>query len=79
MVVSTFETWLSAQMAARGIRSAGWLARESGLPVAEVADWLVGRSVPGDAACAQLAQHWGLPDEAVKRWAIPLPKLAGRR
>jgi hypothetical protein len=71
---SPFESWLNAEMAARGIRSAGWLAREVGLDATQVADWMLGRAVPDDAACARLAAHWGLPEQAVRTQAVPLPR-----
>ena len=71
---SPFEGWLNAEMARRGIRSAGWLARDAGLDRAQVADWMLGRAVPDGAACARLAAHWRLPDQAVRAWAVPLVK-----
>ena len=73
-MVGTFEAWFNAEMAKRGIRSAGWLAREAGLNPADVADWMLGRSVPDPAACAVLAGHWRLPVDDVRRVAVPLVK-----
>lgn len=73
-MVGSFEAWFNTEMARRGIRSAGWLAREAGLNPIDVADWMIGRSVPDAAACAVLARHWRLDAESVRSLAVPLAK-----
>jgi hypothetical protein len=73
-MAGTFETWFNAEMARRGIRSAGWLARESGLNPVDVADWMIGRSVPDRAACAVLASRWDLTVDEVASYAVPLAR-----
>lgn len=60
-----FESWLGSQMQVHGVRSAGRLAREAGLEPARVADWVVGRSVPDDHECGQLAIYFNVAVEEV--------------
>ena len=70
-MAGTFESWLAAEMAARGIRSARRLALDAGLDPARVADWLVGASMPSDEECATLAAYLGVDAAWVRERRFP--------
>jgi hypothetical protein len=70
-VTGTFEGWLAAEMAARGIRSARRLALDAGLDPAHVADWVVGAGMPSDEECATLAAYLGVDAAWVRERRFP--------
>jgi hypothetical protein len=70
-VTTTFDVWLNAEMAARGIKSARRLALESGLDADRVADWVLGTAMPSDVECAKLAGYLKLPANEVEERRFP--------
>lgn len=71
MAIQTFESWLTAQMSSRGIKSARRLGLETGLDPSRVSDWLLGTSVPSDDECAVLAGYFDAPVAEVLERRFP--------
>lgn len=67
----TFDGWLNAEMASRGIRSARRLAMEAGLDSDRVADWVLGTAQPSDEECDQLAAYFKMSAEEVRERRFP--------
>jgi hypothetical protein len=67
----SFESWLNAEMAARGIRSARRLALEAGLDSDRVADWVLGTGLPNDDECEKLATYFKVPVGEVQERRFP--------
>jgi hypothetical protein len=70
-VTGTFDGWLNAEMASRGIRSARRLALEAGLDADRVADWLLGTGMPTDPECDRLATYLKVPAAGVRERRFP--------
>jgi hypothetical protein len=67
----SFDSWLNAEMAARGIRSARRLGLEAGLDSDRVADWVLGAGLPNDEECAKLAAYLKVPAEEIQERRFP--------
>lgn len=65
-MTGTFDSWLNAEMAMRGIRSARRLALEAGLDGEHVADWMLGQALPNDQECDKLATYLGVGADDVR-------------
>jgi hypothetical protein len=66
-----FDSWLNAEMASRGIRSARRLALEAGLDADRVADWVLGSALPNDEECGKLATYLGVDAKSVQERRLP--------
>lgn len=70
-MTTTFEAWLNAEMARRGVRSARRLAMEAGLDADRVADWVLGSALPTDDECDRLATYLGVSSTEVRDRRMP--------
>ena len=70
-MTGTFDAWLNAEMASRGIRSARRLGMEAGLDPDKVADWVLGSSMPSDEECEVLAKYLGVEAREVQERRFP--------
>ena len=70
-MTGTFDAWLNAEMASRGIRSARRLGMEAGLDPDKVADWVLGSSMPSDEECDTLAKYLGADPQEVRERRVP--------
>ncbi|TAK26025.1 MAG: hypothetical protein EPO26_01385 [Chloroflexota bacterium] len=60
-MTQTFDAWLNAQMATKGIKSARRFGLEAGLDPSRVADWLLGAALPTDDECLLLSKYLSVP------------------
>ena len=70
-MTQTFDNWLNAQMAQKGIKSARRLGLEAGVDPSHVGDWLLGAGMPSDEECELLSKYLQVPAEEIKERRFP--------